>query len=184
LEQHPAVQNAVVVAREDVPGDKRLVAYVVAHPEQWPTADALREALQTALPDYMIPATFVQLDALPLTPNGKVDRAALPAPDWTQAAATHTAPRSPTEEALAEIWQGVLGVPQVGVHDNFFALGGHSLLATRVLSRVQQAFQITIPLRAIFEAPTVAGLAVVVEEAIIREIEALGDADAQAENDA
>ncbi len=181
LEQHPAVQNAVVVAREDIPGDKRLVAYVVTPPEQQPTADALREALQTALPDYMIPAAFVRLDALPLTLNGKVDRAKLPAPDWTQAAATHIAPRNPTEEALAEIWQNVLGIPQVGVHDNFFALGGHSLLATRVISRVQQSFQIAIPLRAIFEAPTVAGLAAAVEEALIREIESLSDADVHAQ---
>ncbi len=175
LEQHPAVQNAVVVAREDIPGDKRLVAYVVAAPGQQPTADALREALQTVLPDYMIPAAFVRVDTLPLTPNGKVDRVRLPAPDWTQATTAHVAPRTPTEETLAEIWQNVLGVPQVGVHDNFFALGGHSLLATRVISRVQQAFQIAIPLRAIFEAPTVAGLAAAVEEAIIREIEALDD---------
>lgn len=182
LEQHPAVQNAVVVTREDVPGDKRLVAYVIASPGQQPTADTLREALQTALPDYMIPAAFVRLDALPLTPNGKVDRAKLPAPDWTQAAATHVPPRTPTEETLAAIWQSVLGMTQVGVHDNFFALGGHSLLATRVISRVQQSFQIAIPLRAIFEAPTVAGLAAAVEEAIIREIEALGDIDNQAGN--
>jgi amino acid adenylation domain-containing protein len=181
LEQHPAVQNAVVVAREDSPGDKRLVAYVIASPGQQSSADALREALQTALPDYMIPAAFVQLNVLPLTPNGKVDRAKLPTPDWTQAAVTHTPPRTPTEEALAEIWQSVLGVPQVGVHDNFFALGGHSLLATRVMSRVQQSFQIAIPLRAIFEAPTVAGLATVVEEALIREIEVLSDADIHAQ---
>jgi len=130
----------------------------------------------------MIPAAFVRLDALPLTPNGKVDRAKLPAPDWTQAAATHVPPRTPTEETLAAIWQSVLGMTQVGVHDNFFALGGHSLLATRVISRVQQSFQIAIPLRAIFEAPTVAGLAAAVEEAIIREIEALGDIDNQAGN--
>ncbi len=181
LEQHPAVQNAVVVAREDIPGDKRLVAYVIAAPGQQPTADALREALQTALPDYMIPAAFVRLDALPLTPNGKVDRARLPAPDWTQSATTHTPPRTPTEETLAEIWQGVLGVAQVGVHDNFFALGGHSLLATRVMSRVQQTFQVAIPLRALFEAPTVAGLAAAVEEALIREIESLSDAEIHAQ---
>ncbi len=181
LEQHPAVQNAVVVAREDVPGDKRLVAYVIASPGQQPSADALREALQTALPDYMVPAAFVRLDALPLTPNGKVDRARLPAPDWTKAAATRVPPRTPTEEALAEIWQSVLGVPQVGVYDNFFALGGHSLLATRVISRAQQAFQIAIPLRAIFEAPTVAGLAAAVEEALIREIESLSEAELHAQ---
>jgi len=181
LEQHPAVQNAVVVAREDIPGDKRLVAYVIAAPGQQPTADALREALQTALPDYMIPAAFVRLDALPLTPNGKVDRARLPAPDWTPSATTHTPPRTPTEETLAEIWQSVLGVAQVGVHDNFFALGGHSLLATRVMSRVQQTFQVAIPLRALFEAPTVAGLAAAVEEALIREIESLSDAEIHAQ---
>lgn len=177
LEQHPAVQNAVVVAREDIPGDKRLVAYIVAQPEEQPTADLLREALQTALPDYMIPSAFVSLDAFPLTPNGKVNRSALPVPDWTHAAATYTAPRTTAEETLAEIWQDVLGIPQVGVHDNFFALGGHSLLATRVISRAQQAFQVSIPLRAIFEAPTVAGLATTVETILIREIEALSDAE-------
>ncbi|MFN2285314.1 MAG: phosphopantetheine-binding protein, partial [Anaerolineae bacterium] len=177
LEQHPAVQNAVVVAREDIPGDKRLVAYIVAQPEEQPTADFLREALQTALPDYMIPSAFVLLDAFPLTPNGKVNRSALPAPDWTHAAATYTAPRTTAEETLADIWQDVLGIPQVGVHDNFFALGGHSLLATRVISRAQQAFQVSIPLRTIFEAPTVAGLATAVETILIREIEALSDAE-------
>lgn len=183
LEQHPAVQNAVVVAREDIPGDKRLVAYVVPQPSQQPTADLLREALQSALPDYMTPSAFVLLDAFPLTPNGKVNRSALPAPDWTHAAATYTAPRTTAEEMLAAIWQDVLGLPQVGVHDNFFALGGHSLLATRVISRAQQAFQTTIPLRAIFEAPTVARLAAAIEAILIREIEALSDADAQAVND-
>ncbi|MGC9395826.1 MAG: non-ribosomal peptide synthetase, partial [Anaerolineae bacterium] len=177
LEQHPAVQNAVVVAREDIPGDKRLVAYIVAQPEAQPSADLLREALQTALPDYMIPSAFVLLDAFPLTPNGKVNRSALPVPDWTHAAATYTAPRTTAEEMLAEIWQDVLGIPEVGVHDNFFALGGHSLLATRVISRAQQAFQVSIPLRAIFEAPTVAGLATTVETILIREIEALSDAE-------
>ncbi len=184
LEQHPAVQNAVVVAREDIPGDKRLVAYVVAQAGQQPTADLLREALQTALPDYMTPSAFVLLDAFPLTPNGKVNRNALPAPDWTHAAATHTAPRTTAEAMLAEIWQDVLGAPRVGVHDNFFALGGHSLLATRVISRAQQAFEVAIPLRAIFEAPTVAGLAAAIESILIREIEtlrsdALSDAEAQ-----
>ncbi len=175
LEEHPAVQNAIVVAREDAPGDKRLVAYIVARPGQQPTAETLRAALQTTLPDYMLPAAFVPLDAFPLTPNGKVDRSALPAPDWTPAATAYTAPRTVVEEALVAIWQEVLGVARIGVHDNFFALGGHSLLATRVISRIQQTFQVAVPLRALFEAPTVTGLAAVIEEMLLREIEAADD---------
>src|SRR5262249_15068761 len=120
-----------------------------------------RRFLQTTLPDYMLPAAFVVLDALPLTPSGKVDHQALPAPDQARPAwfEPFVAPRTPTEELLAGIWASVLGIEAVGIHDNFFALGGHSLLALQVLSRLRRLFQVEVPLRALFEAPTVAGLA-------------------------
>ncbi|NNF93561.1 MAG: amino acid adenylation domain-containing protein, partial [Altererythrobacter sp.] len=134
------VQEAVVLLREDRPGDKRVVAYVVAEGEQAGLVEELRTQLKRELPDYMLPSAFVLLDALPLTPNGKVDRAALPAPEAADhLTAEYVAPRTPTEEILAGIWAEVLGVERVGVHDDFFELGGHSLLATQVISRVRQA---------------------------------------------
>ena len=131
LEQHPAIRQAVVCAQEDIQGNKRLVAYVVLSKETAVSLHTLRSFLQTKLPDYMVPAAFVVLDALPLTPNGKIDRQALPAPDQTRPSLgeAFVAPRTPTEELLAGIWAHVLGVESVGLHDNFFALGGHSLLA-------------------------------------------------------
>jgi surfactin family lipopeptide synthetase A len=161
LRQHPAVREAVVVAREDKPGDQRLVAYVVANQPPGPSTSDLRGFLQAKLPSYMVPAAFVALPALPLTPNGKVDRRALPAPDQVRLAPDDAlvAPRTPVEEALAGIWADVLGLTQVGIHDNFFELGGHSLLATQVIARLQAAFQVELPLRSLFEAPTVADLA-------------------------
>jgi amino acid adenylation domain-containing protein len=121
----------------------------------------LRRFLETRLPEYMLPAAFVLLDALPLTPSGKLDRRALPSPDHArpEQAQALVAPRTPAEEVLVSIWASVLGVEQVGIHDNFFALGGHSLLATQVIARVRESFQVALPLRALFEAPTVAGLA-------------------------
>ncbi|MBU6346822.1 MAG: amino acid adenylation domain-containing protein, partial [Cyanobacteria bacterium REEB494] len=170
LGSHPAVQTCVVVAREDAPGDKRLVAYLVeAAPGLLPTdtrerVAALRSHLQSRLPDYMVPGAFVWLDALPLTPNGKVDRRALPAPESSVSSESHAAPRTASEQALAEIWQQVLRVDQVGVQDNFFGLGGHSLLATQVLSRIRQQLSVELPLRALFEAPTVEGLAAEVDK--------------------
>jgi amino acid adenylation domain-containing protein len=161
LTQHPAVREAVVLAREDGPGDTRLVAYVVPNQPPGPSMSDLRSFLQAKLPNYMVPSTFVMLAALPLTPNGKVDRRALPAPAPTRPALDDAlvAPRTPVEAALAAIWAEILRLPQVGVHDNFFALGGHSLLATQVISRLQAAFQVDLPLRRLFEAPTVAELA-------------------------
>jgi len=161
LSGHPAVRDAAVVALEIAPGDKRLAAYVVPAQEPPPTAGELRLFLQERLPDYMVPSAFVLMDALPLTPNGKVDRQALPAPDWSlrQLEGEYVAPRTPVEEVLANIWAQVLGVKQVGVHDNFFELGGHSLLATQLVSRVREAFEIDLPLRNVFESPTVAMLA-------------------------
>jgi amino acid adenylation domain-containing protein len=160
LEYHPAIRRAVVVAREDTPGDKRLVAYCVPHDESRPEIPELHGFLQLKLPDYMVPAAFVILDALPLTPNGKVDRQALPAPDRARPAMfeAFVPPRTPMEELLAGIWASVLGLPSVGVHDNFFVLGGHSLLAVQVISRLRKVMPVDVPLRALFDAPTVASL--------------------------
>ncbi|HST57595.1 MAG TPA: amino acid adenylation domain-containing protein, partial [Longimicrobium sp.] len=155
LSAHPAVEEARVVVREDAPGEKRLVAYVVGPVD----GEELRAHLRRSLPDYMVPAAFVSIDLLPLTPNGKLDVKALPAPDLAPAEDRYVAPRTPVEEALAEIWAEVLGREQVGVNDGFFELGGHSLLVTRVVSRVQEIFGIELPLRTLFDAPTIAGLA-------------------------
>jgi amino acid adenylation domain-containing protein/FkbM family methyltransferase len=160
LAGHPAVGAAVVVAREDAPGDRRLVAYVVARDGSDPRASELRAHLSGRLPDYMVPGSFVVVDRLPLTPNGKVDRRALPAPEHDPSRdEAYVAPRTPAEEVLAEIWAEVLGLERVGVEENFFALGGHSLVATRVTSRAREALGVELPLRALFEAQTVAGLA-------------------------
>jgi amino acid adenylation domain-containing protein len=166
LGQHAMVLQAVVTVREDTPGDKRLVGYVVAEANQNVNASELRAWLKERLPEYMVPSAIVQLEALPLTPNGKVDRKNLPAPDYTQRLAESedgTGERTPGEEVIAGIWAEVLRLDQVEVHENFFDLGGHSLLATQVVSRVRQAFQIDLPLRAMFETPTVAALARQVE---------------------
>ncbi len=157
LGRHPAVREAVVLAREDAPGERRLVAYVGAA-EAVPAAE-LRAHLRESLPEYMVPSALVVLEALPISPNGKVDRRALPAPEPGGGEAEYEAPRSVTEELLAEIWAEVLRAERVGIRDSFFELGGHSLLATRVVSRVREAFGVELPLRALFEAPTVAGLA-------------------------
>jgi amino acid adenylation domain-containing protein len=154
----PQVQEAVVVVREDTPGDKRVVAYVVVKDGQTEALGDLRSLLKQRLPDYMVPAAFVALPGLPLTPNGKVDRKALPAPEHPTSAAAHVAPRNATEEILAGIWAEVLKVERVGVHDNFFELGGHSLLATQVISRVRQALSVELPLSEIFAAQTIAEL--------------------------
>ncbi|HYP52501.1 MAG TPA: amino acid adenylation domain-containing protein, partial [Pyrinomonadaceae bacterium] len=167
LAQHEQLREVVVVARQEG-GEKRLVAYVTTHEgAERTTASELRGFLKSRLPDYMIPSAFVVLDAMPLTPNGKVDRRELPAPESASAEGegTHVAPRTPVEEVLAGIWAQVLGRTRVGATDNFFELGGHSLLATQVMSRVRESFQVELPLRALFEEPTVAGLAAVVESA-------------------
>ena len=159
---HPGVREAVVAVREDAPGEKRLVGYVVAEAGAEPSGAELRAHLAARLPEHLVPGALVALERIPLTANGKTDRAALPAPERGGEAA-HVAPRTPTEEVLAGIWAEVLGVETVGVEDGFFELGGHSLLATRVVSRARRAFGVEVPLRALFEAPTVAGLAERVE---------------------
>ncbi len=161
LAQHPAVRKAVVLAREDRRGDNRLVAYVAARDGNRPSVAALRSFLQATLPDYMIPTAFVMLDAIPLTANGKVDRRALPAPEEgaLDGGGDFVAPRTPIEEVLAGIWGQVLEIERVGVYDHFFELGGHSLLAMQVVSRIRDAFRVELPVRTLFESPTVADLA-------------------------
>jgi amino acid adenylation domain-containing protein len=165
LGRHAAVEEAVVIAREDVPGDKRLVAYVVASHEPTPPFSELRSYLKEKLPDYMIPTALVFLDRLPLTPNGKIDRRALPKPDMerSQLETTFIAPRSEVEKVLAKIWSEVLGLERVGVHDNFFELGGHSLLVTQVMSRAREHFGMELPLLHFYETPTIAGLNELIE---------------------
>jgi len=164
---HPGVRQAVVAARTAPNGEKRLVAYIVPAHAPAPERGELRRYLLERLADYMVPSAFVEVSRLPLTPNGKVDRNALPEPDWTQRGTeeTYVAPRTPVEEVLARLWSDVLGVGQIGIHDDFFALGGHSLLATQLISRLRDAFQVDLPLRNIFESPTIAALAERVEEA-------------------
>ncbi|MEG3870446.1 amino acid adenylation domain-containing protein [Microcoleus sp. Z1_B5] len=162
LSQYPAVREAIALVREDNPGDKRLVAYIVAN-SALKTQDSelindLRSYLKQKLPQYMIPSAFVLLESLPLTPNGKIDRRSLRAPDTNTAEfeSNFTEPRTPDEQLIAEIWAEVLGLERVGIHDNFFELGGHSLLATQAISRLREAFQVELPLRSLFESPTVA----------------------------
>jgi amino acid adenylation domain-containing protein len=159
LGQHPAVKQTAVLASQESTGDRRLVAYVVAGRPPAPTVPDLRRFLKEKLPEYMIPSAFVFLEALPVLPSGKVNRQALPAPDKArpELEEAFVSPRSPTERALAGIWAQVLGLEQVGVHDSFFELGGHSLLATQVVSRVRQALHLELPVRSLFEEPTIAG---------------------------
>jgi amino acid adenylation domain-containing protein len=193
LGQEPSIQQALVLVREDVPDQKRLVAYLIARAGPALTPTELRNFAKSKLPDYMVPSAFVYLDELPLTPNGKVDTEALPAPDRGSADLedAFVAPRTKVEEVLAKIWAGVLKLEQVGVYDNFFDLGGHSLLAARVISRVREGFQVEIALRALFENPTIAGLATQIEHLqrqsaapkeiadLLADLESLSDEEAQ-----
>ena len=184
LSQHPAVQEVVVLAREDLgkadgggenpqskiqnlkSAEKLLVAYVVPNQVLSLSITELRSFLKQKLPDYMVPSAFVFLDSLPLTPNSKVDRKSLPAPDQTRPdlEKVFVAPRTPVEETLAGIWSQLLGIEKVGVHDNFFELGGHSLKATQVVSRVRDTLHMELPLRTLFETPTVAEMAVIITQ--------------------
>lgn len=161
LATHPAVREAAVAVREDVPGDRRLAAYVVPDPAAGPTAEELRGYLRQRLPEYMVPAAFVLLAALPRTPNGKLGLQALPAPGpaAAQPAAGSAAPRDPLESQLCLLWERLLGVRPVGRTDNFFELGGHSLLAVRLFSQIERLFGLSLPLVALFRAPTVEQLA-------------------------
>jgi amino acid adenylation domain-containing protein len=166
LGEHPDLLDVVVALREDEPGERRLVAYVVARKGRRPSSGELRNFVMKRLPGYMLPAAFVVLDEFPLTTTGKVDRRALPAPEQARAeVAEPAAPqRTPVEEVLAGIFADVLGVERVGRSDDFFEAGGHSLLATQVVSRVREEFQVELPVRSVFEVPTVAGLAKRIEE--------------------
>ena len=166
LAQHPDLRQTAVIVREDQPGDKRLVAYVCPNEGQIPTSVQLRRFLQEKLPDYMVPGTFIILEAFPLTPSGKVDRRALPAPDISSLVnqTSFVAPRDSVEQEIAEIWSEVLGVSPIGVHDNFIDLGGHSLLATKIMGLVRSRLQLELPLNRLFECPTVAELAKIVTQ--------------------
>ncbi len=184
LVEYPGISEAVVVAREDTPGDRRLAAYLVAKSSDGVPQAELRSFLKERLPDYMIPASFMVLDRLPLNPSGKVDRRALPAPDRArrELEKDFVAPRNDSEETIAAIWREVLGLDRVGVTENFFVLGGHSLLLPQVVHRLRAAFELDVPLRALFDEPTVEGLAITVEELLFEEIERqLGEEEAVVE---
>ncbi|HFB67570.1 MAG TPA: non-ribosomal peptide synthetase, partial [Calditrichae bacterium] len=169
LAEHPDVREAVVVLKT-IRGDARLIAYYTSDVGEIDPA-ALRDFLKSRLPEYMVPMAFIYLEAIPLTPNGKVDRKALPDPEpaLTHAVAQqeYVAPRNATEETLAELWQEVLGIEKVGIHDDFFELGGHSLLVTQLASRIEKTFNIKFPVRILFDATTIAELAEAVEQARI-----------------
>jgi acyl carrier protein/uncharacterized protein YejL (UPF0352 family) len=167
LRQHEAVQDVAVVVQEETGEQKRLVAYVVSKTQ--PTTSELRQFMQQRLPMYMLPSVFVFLEALPLTTSGKLNRKALPAPDSSNRptlAKEFVSPRTPTEEVMARIWTQVLGVEKVGVHDNFFELGGHSLMATTLISRIRASFSVELAVPYIFEAPTVAQLALAITQGL------------------
>jgi amino acid adenylation domain-containing protein len=188
LKRHAGVHQVVVVPLEEN-GDKKLVAYVVRAGGSRIVSDELRALAQQHLPEYMVPSSFVMLDSLPLTANGKLDRRALPAPGTEMGERAVEAPRNAVEEGVVAIWREVLNIPRIGLNDNFFDLGGHSLLATQVISRVCTRFQVQVPLRVLFETPTVAGLAQVIEQAgpepardvaeLLRELENLSDEEAE-----
>ncbi|WP_287314903.1 non-ribosomal peptide synthetase, partial [Moorena sp. SIO1G6] len=165
LAQHSNVREAVVIAREDIPGDQRLVAYLITNDAKT-TINDLRSFLKTKLPDYMIPSAFVILESLPLTPNGKVNLRGLPVPDASSLLreTSFVAPRDSMELQLAQIWSEVLGISPIGIHDNFIELGGHSLLATKIMARLRDRFQVELSLNCLFEYPTVAELAKIVTQ--------------------
>jgi amino acid adenylation domain-containing protein len=193
LRSHAAVEGAVGVARHDESGETRFIAYFTVASQRAPTTSELRVYLSRTLPDYMIPSVFVRLDAMPLTPNGKIDRRALPEPEKTRPELTisYMAPQSELETRLAGIWCEVLCVDRVGIQDNFFDLGGHSLAASRVISRVIQTFQLELPVKALFDAPTVAEMAAIIAQnqakrasneelaQMLREVEAMTEQEAQ-----
>ena len=180
LAEYPGVRATVVAAREDESGEKRLVAYATTHSLP-PTVTVLREHLKKRMPDYMIPSAFVILEQFPLTPNGKVDRAALPSPDNanTLRDASGPAPGTDVEKTVAGILASLLKVDRVDAQANFFALGGHSLLGTQLIARIRDAFGINLPLRRVFEAPTVVELSAEIEEILVAEVEAMSEDEVQ-----
>ena len=166
LIQHPHIRETVVIAREDIPGDKRLVAYIVSQKQPAPTTDELRRFLKDKFPDYMVPSAFVYLEVLPLTPNGKLDRRALPARDFSrqELASTVVNPRDELEQQLTEIWSQVLQVQPISINSNFFDLGGHSLLAVQLFSQIRKQLDKDLPLAILFQSPTIAELAQIIRQ--------------------
>ena len=164
LGRHPEIREALVIAHEVGRGDKQLAAYVVADQEALDSGE-LRQFLRQVVPEYMVPASIVLLDAFPLTPNGKIDRRALPVPQEARVdRAAYMAPRTEEEQRLANIWADILSVEQVGIHDHFFEMGGHSLLAVQLISRIRREFEVELPFERLFAAPTIAELSQVIEE--------------------
>ena len=179
ISAHPGVKESIVIAREDQPGDKRLVAYLVADDDPGPSVGELRSYLKAKLPEYMVPTAFVRLDMLPLTPNGKVDRRALAAPDISEEQdKVFVAPRTALEKMVADLWAEVLGVERVGVLDDFFELGGHSLIGTQLMSRVRALFEIALPMSTLFDASNVAAMAAILEGRLVGELEEMSGAEA------
>ena len=160
------MREAVLLAREDEPGDTYLVAHLVSREGSPPAADDLRAYLRERLPDFMIPLHYLALDEFPHTPNQKIDRKALPAPQYDAHASdtTSAGARTPTEKTLARIWSEILGVSRIRVHDDFFELGGQSLIAIRLISRVREALDVDVPLKSLFATPTIAGLAATLDQ--------------------
>lgn len=181
LSRHPGVAETAIITYQDASESSSLAAYVVPVAIQPPAVSDLRDHLRETLPDYMVPAAFVFLESLPLTPNGKIDRKALPAPgrDQFEGVLAFIAPSTDFEEILAEVWQELLRLEAIGIHDNFFNLGGHSLLATQVISRVRDRFEVDLPVRVLFEAPTIAELGARIEQILLAEIEALAENEAE-----
>jgi len=193
LLSHPGIREAVIVSPRTRSGEARLIAYFVSARDYVSTVSDLRLSLGKTLADYMIPSAFVKLDKIPLTTNGKVDRAALPEPDdkRPELSTPYARPRNETEAGVLQLWQEVLEVRPIGIHDNFFDLGGHSLSATRVVSRVFEQYKLEIPLRSLFQSPTIAEMAAVISEhqgkmldqrelaTILDELASLSDAEAQ-----
>jgi acyl-coenzyme A synthetase/AMP-(fatty) acid ligase/acyl carrier protein len=172
LEEHPAIGQAVATVREDTPGDRRLVAYVVPTDEHGPDVEELRRLSKTKLPPFMVPSLFVTLTSLPVTANGKLDRDALPAPEGGRPdlVSAYVAPATPVQEALASIWCEVLGVDRVGIDDDFFALGGHSLLAVKMLAQLQGTLGVSLPLGCLFDGSTIREFSRVVTLALLEEV--------------
>jgi acyl-coenzyme A synthetase/AMP-(fatty) acid ligase/acyl carrier protein len=181
LDEHPAVQASAVVAREVEPGDKRLVAYFVPAAKAQPTHTELRNFIAARLPEYMVPATFVKLEALPLNASGKVDRAILPAPNAENMLrdSSFVAPRTPIEERLAAMLALLLDLDRVGVEDNFFLLGGHSLLGTQLIARIRDTFGVELGLRSLFDFPTISKLSGQIEALLLAKLEAMSEEEAQ-----
>jgi acyl carrier protein len=178
LNGHPAVHTSMVLAREDTPGDKRLVAYVILNQGMSASTNALQEWLTERLPDYMIPLVFVCLDKLPVTANGKVDRAALPAPDASNTLKREDMilrPRTSVEERIATIVTSLLGMEEIGIDANIFLLGGNSLMGTQIIVQVANTFGVELPLRTLFDAPTIRQLANEVERLVIARLERMSD---------